>query len=377
MSLENMQKASLELSASGDSINLKGSWTVTHLARIDAQFSSLIKSNNNIRCINGSDIQQMDTAGALLVQDNLRALQEHESQVELVGFSERQQGLFELVAQDIEVLHQPLPKPLPKNILYQVGEWGIEKCSQTIAFLSFIGELFLMLMHNLINIRRLQFQSIVNIMDVAGYKALPIIALMTFLIGIVLAYQLGVQLKTYGASIFIVDLTGIAILREFAPLITAVIMAGRTSTSFAAIIGTMKVNEEVDALRTMGISPMERIVVPRIIGLILVMPLLVVWSDIFGVLGSMVMAKSMVGIGFVGFMERFREAVALKQYVLGLIKAPIFACIIAGVGCFRGFQVGSSAESVGDQTTRAAVQSIFLIIIADAFFSVIYSWMGL
>ncbi|PJB10646.1 MAG: ABC transporter permease, partial [Gammaproteobacteria bacterium CG_4_9_14_3_um_filter_38_9] len=209
------------------------------------------------------------------------------------------------------------------------------------------------------------------------YRALPIIAVMMFLIGVVVAYQLGVQLRIYGANVYMVDLSGVSILREFSPLICSVIIAGRTSTSFAALIGTMKVNEEIDALRTMGLSPIERLVLPKILGLLIALPLLVVWGDIFGVFGSMVIAKSMGGIGFDAFLERFRQEVALKHLYLGIAKAPVFALIIAGIGCFQGFQAEGSAQSVGEHTTKAAVQAIFLIILADALFSILFNWMDI
>ena len=179
------------------------------------------------------------------------------------------------------------------------------------------------------------------------------------------------------ANIFVVDVTGIGILREFAPLITAIIMAGRTSTSFAAMIGSMKVNEEIDALGVMGIKPIRRLVMPRVIALIIVMPLLIVWADIFGILGSMLMAKHSLGISYAVFVDRLKNDVPVVHYLLGVIKAPAFALAIGTVGCFQGLSVANSAVSVGAKTTKAAVQAIFLIIILDALFSILFSWMNL
>jgi phospholipid/cholesterol/gamma-HCH transport system permease protein len=243
--------------------------------------------------------------------------------------------------------------------------------------LTFFGELSVLSLRGILQPRRIQWLAVWKAVNDTSYGALPIVALLAFLIGVVLAYQLGTQLETYGANIYIVDVTGIAILREFGPLITAILLAGRTSTSFAALIGSMIVNEEVDALRVMGISPIERLVLPRIAGLLIGLPLLIVWADIFAVLGTMVMAKGMFHVDYGAFLARFEYAVALKQYVLGLIKAPVFALIIASAGCFQGFMVKGGADSVGRQTTKAAVQAIFLIIIADAIFSVVYSALGL
>jgi phospholipid/cholesterol/gamma-HCH transport system permease protein len=185
------------------------------------------------------------------------------------------------------------------------------------------------------------------------------------------------QLATYGANSFIAYLSGMAIFREFAPLITAIIVAGRTSSAFTAQIGSMKVNEEVDALLTMGLSPTELLVLPKVLGLLLVFPLLIFWADVFSVLGAMIMSHTMLDIEFDDFLLRLRDSVGLSQMMLGLYKAPAFAFIVALVGCFQGFRVESSASSIGSQTTKSVVQSLFLIIIADAAFSVVYSWMKL
>ena len=168
-----------------------------------------------------------------------------------------------------------------------------------------------------------------------------------------------------------------AIFREFSPLITAIIVAGRTSSAFTAQIGSMKINEEIDALNTMGLSPTELLVVPKVIGLLIVFPLIIFWSDIFSILGAMVMSKFMLDVGYYDFLTRLQITVGFKQMMLGLYKAPAFALLIALVGCFQGFRVQASADSVGSQTTRSVVQALFLIIIADASYSIIYSWLDL
>lgn len=227
------------------------------------------------------------------------------------------------------------------------------------------------------NWRRFQIPSIVSNMASAGLYALPIIGLLSFLIGVVLAYQMGLQLETYGATIFIAYLSGMAIFREFAPLITAIIVAGRTSSAFTAQIGSMKINEEIDALYTMGLSPTELLVLPKLIALLLMFPLLIFWSDFFGVLGAMIMSKLMLHVGYYDYLIRLQDSVGFKQLMLGLYKAPAFAIIISLVGCFQGFQVKASADSVGSQTTRSVVQALFLIIVTDATYSILYSWLKL
>src|SRR3990167_1395761 len=193
------------------------------------------------------------------------------------------------------------------NWFYHVGKATVELIKDSLEFFAFLGEAFIDFLEIIKKPAKLQFRSMVHEIDVGGYRALPIIAVMMLLIGVVVAYQLGVQLRIYGANVYMVDLSGVAILREFSPLICSVIIAGRTSTSFAALLGTMKVNEEIDALRTMGLSPIERLVLPKILGLLIALPLLVMWGDLFGVLGSLVMAKSMMGLGAKGFFARFQQ----------------------------------------------------------------------
>jgi len=192
-----------------------------------------------------------------------------------------------------------------------------------------------------------------------------------------LTYQIGIQLEFYGANIYIVGFLGIAILREFGPLLAAIILAGRTSSSYTAQLGLMKANEEIDALKTMGIAPLELLIFPRIIGLIIVMPLLTVWSDIFGLLGGMLMSNATLGVSIRAFLEQFPQDVTLSSFVIGIGKAPVFAMIIAAVGCYHGLRVAGSATSIGEHTTKSVVLAIFLIIIADAIFSIIFSYLGI
>jgi phospholipid/cholesterol/gamma-HCH transport system permease protein len=197
------------------------------------------------------------------------------------------------------------------------------------------------------------------------------------MIGVVITYQMGLQLKNYGANIFIVDLLGLAILREFGPLLTAIMVAGRTGSAFTAHLGMMKLNQEIDALNTMGVTPGELLLLPRIIGMLIVLPLITVWADIVGVFGGMVMSNNMLGITWYDFLHRFPKVIPLRALLVGLGKTPIFALLIASIGCFQGMQVKEGAASLGQNTTRSVVLSIFFIIVADAIFSVIFSKMKL
>jgi len=243
--------------------------------------------------------------------------------------------------------------------------------------LAFVGECSMVLARALAHPRSIRWRPVLHNLQTAGFDALPIVGLLSFLMGVVIAYQGADQLQRFGANIFIVDLVSLSMLRELSPLMTAIIVAGRSGSAYAAQIGTMKVTEEIDALRTIGIGPIELLVLPKMLALIIALPLLTLYADITGVLGGMIMASSKLGVSFDVFLDRIGNAVSLSSFLTGIGKAPVFAAIISLVGCFQGFQVGGSADSVGRQTTVSVVQSIFLVILADALFSVVFNWLTL
>lgn len=367
--------ASVKLSDNGQTLVCAGDWTIAGVKHLPKE--QVLSAGSDPLEIDVSELTSLDTIGAFNLHQLIAAAEVAGKKVKLKGLSQQHRLIFDLIEANIAHIPKKLPLPPRHSRLELLGRWSVEKYFNSIKFLSFIGEIVIhfykLRSHGAKNL----WKSGLKIIQTAGCQGLPIVGLLSFLIGIVLSYQLGVQLKLYGADIYVVDASGIAILREFAPLMTSVIIAGRTSTAFAAFIGTMKVNEELDALSTMGISAVERLVLPRVIGLLISLPLLVVWSSFFGLLGSLLMVKAQLHIGYTAFLDRFKEAVPLKEYVLGMVKTPVFAVIIATVGCFQGFQAGITADSVGLKTTAAAVQAIFLIIVVDAFFSVLYSWRGL
>ena len=260
--------------------------------------------------------------------------------------------------------------------LARVGQHVTAQYRQLMQFFEFLGELCVVAWQWIKAPQKIRWIATFEGIDSTGYKAMPIVALLSFLIGVVLCYQMGVQLANYGASIYVVDLLGLSILREFGPLITAIIIAGRTGSAFAAQLGTMKLNQEIDALNTMGVSPIELLVLPRVTALCIALPLLSVLAICSGVMGGMFMAKALFGITYIDFISRFGEVMKVKTLILGMIKTPVFAILIGSIGCFQGFRVGGSAASVGEHTTISVVQSIFMIIVADAAFSVIYSKLG-
>ncbi len=263
------------------------------------------------------------------------------------------------------------------TLIERVGKTTVEIFNQLVEMLSFVGETAIAIAKSILQPKRIRWRPILFNIRTAGFDALPIVGLLTFLLGVVVAYQGAAQLRQYGANIFVADLIGLSMLREFAPLITAIIIAGRSGSAYAAQIGTMAVTEEIDAMRTLGISPQEMLVLPKIIALVITLPLLTVFADMLGVFGGMLMARQQLDVGFVEFLDRFVKAVSPTTFMIGVGKAPVFAVIIAMVGCFQGFKTKGGADSVGRQTTRSVVQSIFLVIVADALFSIAFSMLDL
>ncbi|MCA1799273.1 MAG: ABC transporter permease [Xanthomonadaceae bacterium] len=362
------QPPTLDTADSGATLVAAGRWLLDALT--PAFRKTLDGTKGGASALDASAVEALDTAGALALHRVAKR-----NAVEPHGLRSEFDALYRQVAELAEIA--PAAPPAEHGFLHRVGEASHAFVIEAQLFLAFIGELSVTAVRAFAQPSRLRWKPMLHVFETAGWGALPILALLSFLIGIVVAYQAGVQLADYGANIFIADLIGIAVLREFGPLLAAIIVAGRTGSAFTAEIGTMKVTDEIDALRTIGVSPMEMLALPRVVALIIIMPLLTVFADIFGVFGGMVMAQTMLEVSFNDFIDRFLAAVDLSDYLTGIGKAPVFALLIASVGCHQGFQVGTSADSVGHQVTRSVVHSLFLIIVADAIFSVTFSMLGL
>lgn len=354
----------------------QGLWTQTESEKLKRALDSFQPEDNKSLIIEGSKIKALDSVGALLLTRFAEHWESSDYKVQWQGFSQVHENVFSLIEEYIET---PPTQPHPPTLqwMHALGKKTLYGCSQLWALFSFVGVIAYEALGWCKAPQRIRFRSVCSNIQATGTRAVFIVALLSFLIGVVLAYQAGIQLRTYGANIFVVDFLGIAVLREFGPMITAIIIAGRTGSSYAAQIGTMKLTEEVAALQTMGLSPVEVLVLPRVTALLLALPLLVVLSEVLALLGGMIMAKNMLGLSFFDFMHRFRYAVDLQTFFIGLIKVPVFSLLIATIGCFQGFQVKDSAASVGERTTTSVVQSIFMIIVVDAAFSILFSKLGL
>lgn len=359
-----MSTAGLEPTADATTVQPTGRWT---LAALTPDFRAQIEQvRAGVEVLDCTRLDALDTAGALALH----------------GFGARITGLraeFRALYDQVAALHG-LPvadAPVRPGFLHRTGFAAMQGLGELQRYLGFVGEMSMAALTLVRHPGRFRWKPLMGIFETAGWQALPILGLLSFLIGVVIAYQAGVQLRDFGANIFIADLIGISVLRELGPLIAAIIVAGRTGSAFTAQIGTMKVTEEIDALRTIGVPPQEMLVLPKVIALAIVLPLLTVFANVFGVLGGVVMAQQMLDVGVHDFFDRFLIAVDMSDYLTGVGKAPVFAMLIASVGCFQGFEVGNSADSVGRHVTRSVVQALFLIIVADAAFSVVFNMLDL
>jgi len=359
-------------------VRLAGAWTTQHLGPAQAELAALAVAGARRARVDLGGVAALDTAGAWLVHQALRRFREAGLEVAVDGADAAAASLIETAAR----YDTPHPPPPPREsplaaVLLRLGRSTVEIGREARDLLNFLGLTVIVLIRSLMRPGRIRGTALINQMEQTGLNALPIVGLISFLIGVVLAYQGADQLARFGAQIFTVNLVGVGVLREMAILLTAIIVAGRSGSAFTAQIGTMKVNEEIDAMRTIGLDPMEVLVMPRVIGLMLVLPLLAFYADIMGLLGGAIMATLTLDISFIRFARQLSEAVSLWSFWIGIIKAPIFAFIIALVGCYEGLMVTRSAESVGRQTTRSVVEAVFLVIVLDAMFSILFSVLGI
>jgi len=324
--------------------------------------------------IDGGQIARMDTAGALLMLRMRDMLLARGIQLDFSTLHDEQRELIELV-QRVGELTQPA-EPTPLNPIAKIGKATLDILSNTYDTLVFLGEVVTRTIPLLLQPWRLRWGEIINEIQAAGSRSVPIVALLTFLIGVVIAYQSGITMQQYGATVFLPDMIGIVTLREMGPLITAIVVAGRTGSSYAAAIGTMKVTQEVDALRSLAISPIEMLVIPRVLALFIALPLLTVMAMAMGLYGGILVASEMFGLDVNVAINRL-TALPTSHFWVGIVKAPVFALAIAMIGCHEGMKVRGSAADVGHSTTASVVQAIFWVIVIDAVFAVLFSKLGL
>lgn len=371
--------ADIRTGATPRELHCTGTWLLRSAAQTEARIMACLGAlplpAEGELLIDAQAITALDTSGAWLLHRTRRDLELGGYSVRIIGLRPEFEALLRLIA--TRTAQSAIATPPALGVLTRFGINAWEGLLGAFGLLSFLGASAMALMRALAHPQRIRWRSILYNLQTTGVAALPITGLLSFLLGIVIAYQGAEQLRRVGANIYIADLVGLSMVRELSPLITAIIIAGRSGSAYAAQIGTMKVTEEIDALRTIGIGSFDLLVLPKVIALVIALPLLTVYTDIMGILGGMVMARAQLDVGFSTFIDRLEEAVSLTSFLIGIGKAPVFAVIIALVGCYQGFQVNGSAESVGRQTTVSVVQSIFLVILVDALFSIVFSWLKL
>ncbi|BBG65622.1 putative ABC transport system permease protein [Hydrogenimonas sp.] len=367
---------------SGGSVRLymSGVWRVESLDRIERSYrsvESLLRGAEKI-VIDLGEVESVDTGAMVFfitLRDDLKKRYTLQTENIPYGFCR----MFRLVKRFTAPQTSTTEARFPL-ILEPFARLGIHAkavYSDFLLFINFLGHSAAAMFRLLLHPSSFRVKETATNIYKAGVTALPIVALSAFLVGIVIAFQSAVQLQKYGANIFIVDMIGISIPRELAPLITAIIVAGRSGSAYTAQIGVMKITEEIDAMKTMGFEIFRFVVLPRMVAMIVALPLLIFFADIVGIYGGLLVAKLQLDITPAQFLERLHSEVAVKHYLVGLFKAPFFALIIAAVGCFRGFQVSGNTESIGRYTTMSVVNSIFLVIAMDALFSVIFTELGI
>ena len=354
-----------------DRLLARGEWLLDHVSDPVAAPSGSVAGE-----IDATDIDRLDSAGALALLDQARTLGLEPRDIR---FRPEHQALVDAI---LATREHPTPEtrgprwPGPTEVLGHVGRAMSAIGANLVQLTGFLGLVLVTLASVLRRPRQLQFTSIVHHMEETGLNALPLVALLSFLVGAVIAFLGATVLRAFGAEMFVVDLTVFAFLREFGVLLTAILLAGRTASAFAAQIGTMKSREEIDAMRTMGLDPVTMLVLPRLMALLIVLPLLTVIAMVAGLAGGLMVAVVSLDMGAEMFINRMFENLQLNHYLVGLVKAPVFAFVIALVGCLEGFKVEGTAQSVGERTTSAVVQSITLVIVLDALAAVFFMEMG-
>jgi len=371
----------LPLPETGENVlRFTGDWTLQHFSTLETQLDALKPALPECPDVDFNDVGRVDTSGAGLIAvalgpKALHWLAEHDRDV-----PRELRALLGTVSDAVAEIYAHRPPP-PRNLgfvdmLADVGSNVVHIRGLAFKLLGFIGATLETLARTIWQPRRWRTTALVANMEQTGLHAVPIVALLSFLIGAVIAFLGATALQRYGATVFTVDLVSYAFLRELGVLLTAIILAGRTASAFTAQIGSMKVGEEIDAMRTMGLDPMELLVLPRVLALMIVTPLLAFLAVLAGVLGGALVCWFALDITPSMFISVFQTDTPLRYLWLGLAKAPIFAFLIAVIGCLEGFKVEGSAQSVGERTTSSVVQSIFLVIVVDALAALFFMEMG-
>ncbi len=355
----------------------RGDWTVIHAERLDRSLAEAEFAGSDEVVFDLSGLGKLDTTGAWLLERTRDAYIAAGADVTVEGGGAQVASLLEAVQRA-----EPKPEPSPPEpnpflaMLARAGKGMEGLWTNARDVMGFMGLVVTALARTAFQPGRLRFTSLVHHMEDAGLDAVPIVSLMSFLIGAVLAYQGSEQLQRFGADVYTVNLVAISFLREIGILLTAIMVAGRSGSAFTAQIGSMKMREEIDAMRTLGLDPVDMLIVPRILALILTLPLLAFISGMAGLVGGGFVAVIALDMSPMMYVQRLQEVIAIEHFWVGMSKAPVFAFLIGVIGCYEGLRVSGSAESLGRRVTQSVVEGIFVVIIADAVFSIVFVSLG-
>ena len=357
-------------------VSIKGQWIFDEVPALEEAVASVIPQAGQSVAFHCSGLEEIDIAGAWVLYDRTEQLTAQGVVSELTGFKAAHFKFLQHIidAAAIREYEEPLVTPPKSRALRE----SFERLGQvTAANVEDMGAIARSILDGVRKPSLIIVGETIKQIYLTGVQAIPVVMVITFLIGIVTVHQASGQLGKFGASVLVVDLVSISITREMGVLLAAIMVAGRSGSAFAAALGVMKLNEEVDAIRVLGLNPNQMLVIPRILGLMIALPILTIFADIAGLAGGALIAVGTMGISALQFVERVAFSTDLSDFYVGLSKAPVFAFLIAVVGTHRGLQVRSSAEELGLKTTMAVVQSIFMIIVADAFFATLFTRLGI
>ena len=354
-------------------INLTGEFGLKNLKFFTRDIKKSIRNQNpNEITIDFSGISYIDSAAALAIIQIQKDAAVKKMNCLLINLNDEAKGIFSVIhAQALD--QEPFKtKEVKDNYLIQIGQVSLSIANDFVSFVTFVGELLLAIVYTFFHPKSLRVKDMLFYMQRAGVDGLPIVGLISLLIGLIIAFMSFLQFKQIGANIYVPALVSFAMVKELGPIMTAILVAGRSGSAFAAEIGTMVVNEEVDALNTMGFDPVRFLAVPKVLATIIVVPILTIYADFFGVIGGLIVGLTGLDLSVHTYLTQSLKPIKVFDIVTSLIKAAVFAGLIAGIGCQRGFQVRSGAQDVGKYTTSAVVSAIFLIVVADSIFAVTF-----
>lgn len=354
------------------SLSISGRMDIENLSAMLQEIRDIFQTiNPSSVTVDLAGVSYLDSGGALFLVKLRQEAKERNISVNLVNMTEKAQGMLKLLDNQRFVPETIAAERPQRNIFHGIGETSIGLMKDIEKIIAFGGQVLVETMYSLIHPRSVRWGDVLEYMRKVGSEGFPIVSLISFLLGLIMAFMSYLQLKVFGANIYVATLVAIAMVKELGPIMTAIIVAGRSGSAFAAEIGTMKVNEEVDALVTMGFNPVRFLAIPKILAAMLTVPLLTVFSIVFAIIGGLIVGVTAMDLTFYSYMEETIKSIGIFDFITSIVKSAILAVLIAGIGCQRGFETRGGAQAVGTATTSAVVSGLFIIIITDSIFAIV------